>query len=473
MVRATSTTTTATSSRALILLVASAFFMENLDGTVIATALPQMGIDFHASAIDVSLGMTVYLLTLGILIPISGWVADRFGARRVFTSAIALFTFASLLCSLSGSLTQFITWRILQGVGGALMVPVGRLVVLRATDKTELIRALTSLTWPGLIAPVLGPPLGGFLTTYASWRWIFFLNIPLGLAGIAGSAILLRHYNETVRRPLDVLGFLLSGSALALLLYGADLAGQTNFSTSSLACLVAGTTIGVAAVRHLLRHPHPLVDLSLLRIPSFAVTAWAGSLFRVVITVAPFLLALMFQIAMGFDAFTSGLLVLGIFAGNLAMKLVTAKILHRYGFRVVLLTNGLLLVASTLMCGFITRGTSVWTIGAILFLAGSARSMQLSALTALAFADVDAQRMSSASTLMSAIVQLSLGLGVAVGALVLSIAVTVGHGAIGQPGLGDFRMAFVFTAMLGLIAVGLATTLDRNAGSSMRSDRSR
>jgi EmrB/QacA subfamily drug resistance transporter len=456
MVRATSTTTTATSSRALILLVASAFFMENLDGTVIATALPQMGIDFHASAIDVSLGMTVYLLTLGILIPISGWVADRFGARRVFTSAIALFTFASLLCSLSGSLTQFITWRILQGVGGALMVPVGRLVVLRATDKTELIRALTSLTWPGLIAPVLGPPLGGFLTTYASWRWIFFLNIPLGLAGIAGSAILLRHYNETVRRPLDVLGFLLSGSALALLLYGADLAGQTNFSTSSLACLVAGTTIGVAAVRHLLRHPHPLVDLSLLRIPSFAVTAWAGSLFRVVITVAPFLLALMFQIAMGFDAFTSGLLVLGIFAGNLAMKLVTAKILHRYGFRVVLLTNGL-----------------VWTIGAILFLAGSARSMQLSALTALAFADVDAQRMSSASTLMSAIVQLSLGLGVAVGALVLSIAVTVGHGAIGQPGLGDFRMAFVFTAMLGLIAVGLATTLDRNAGSSMRSDRSR
>jgi EmrB/QacA subfamily drug resistance transporter len=459
------------SSKALIFLVASAFFMENLDGTVIATALPQMGLDFHASAIDVSLGMTVYLLTLGILIPISGWVADRFGARLVFTSAIAIFTVASLLCSLSGSLPQFIAWRILQGIGGALMVPVGRLLVLRTTDKSQLIRALTSLTWPGLIAPVLGPPLGGFLTTYASWRWIFFLNIPLGLAGIAGSAILLRHYNETSKRPLDVLGFVLSGSALALLMYGADLAGQTGSVRTALACIAAGAAIGVAAVRHLRRHPHPLVDLSLLRIPSFAVSVWAGSIFRIVISVAPLLLALMFQIAMGLDAFVSGLLVLAIFAGNLLMKILIPSMLERSGFRVVILANGLLLVLSTAMCAFITLTTPIWLIAAILFLGGASRSIQMSAFTTLSFADVDSVRMSSASSLMSAIVQLASGMGIAVGALMLSVAVVVGDGVASKPNVADFQLAFVLTAALGLVGVGLALRLERNVGAAMRSGR--
>ena len=285
--------------------------MENLDGTVIATAMPQMARSFGASPVDLNIGMTAYLLALAVFIPISGWLADRFGARRVFAGAIGLFTASSVLCGLSNGLWEFTAARVLQGLGGAMMVPVGRLVVLRTTAKQDLLRSIAYITWPGLAAPILGPPVGGFITTYASWRWIFLLNVPLGLLGVVLAHWLIPNSRSSQKRPFDWIGFILISAACVSLMYGLDLIGRHEIHrlTTGL-LLVCSLALGVAAVWHVRRHPHPLIDLSSLRVPTFAVTIWGGSLFRIAIGATPFLLPLMFQIGFGMNAFTSGLLVL-------------------------------------------------------------------------------------------------------------------------------------------------------------------
>src|SRR6202158_2030489 len=223
-------------STTISILVAAAFFMENLDGTVIATALPDMGKSFHVSPVDLNIGITAYLLMLAVFIPISGWVADRVGARSVFVSAIAIFTVSSILCGLSNGIVTFTAARIIQGIGGAMMVPVGRLVVLRTTEKHNLIDAITFITWPGLIAPVVGPPVGGFITTYASWHWIFFLNVPLGIIGMALSSRIIPNLKEDHVKPFDWIGFVLCGTACVTFMYGLELIGRQNtqWSTASL-----------------------------------------------------------------------------------------------------------------------------------------------------------------------------------------------------------------------------------------------
>src|ERR1700722_14634530 len=228
-------------SKTISILVAAAFFMENLDGTVIATALPQMGKSFHVSPVDLNIGMTAYLLMLAVFIPISGWVADRIGARTVFVSAIAIFTASSILCGLSNGIVTFTGARIIQGIGGAMMVPVGRLVVLRTTEKHNLIDAITFITWPGLIAPVLGPPLGGFITTYASWHWIFFLNVPIGLVDMAVVLLLMQNFRDAERRPFDIVGSITSGLCPATVMYGLTLLGrETGEWAQGLGLMVAG-----------------------------------------------------------------------------------------------------------------------------------------------------------------------------------------------------------------------------------------
>ncbi len=252
----------------IALLVASAFFMENLDGTVIATALPQMARSFDVAPVDLSFGMSAYLLTLAVFIPISGWAADRFGSRTVFASAIAVFTASSILCGLSDGLWTFTAARVVQGIGGAMMVPVGRLVVLRSTEKANLMRAIATITWPGLVAPILGPPLGGFITEYANWRWIFLLNLPLGLIGLGLSFWLIPNLRETHGRPFDGRGFLLSGSACVAVMYGMELIGQRSSNLLWAACAIGiGALLAVAAVRHMRRKEHPLLDLGAARIP--------------------------------------------------------------------------------------------------------------------------------------------------------------------------------------------------------------
>ena len=453
---------------AVALLVAGTFFMESLDATVITPAIPQMARSFAVRPVDLNSGVSAYMLTLGIFIPVSGWVADRFGARKVFAAAISVFTLASLVCGLAQTLPEFVLVRILQGIGGAMMVPVGRLVVLRVTPKDRLIQAIATLTWPALVAPVLGPPLGGLIADQAGWRWIFYLNLPLGLIAFAVALALIPDSRSESRLPFDWVGFLLAGSALFCLLYVAELLGRPEIAWLEAAALaVAGLVLLAIGVRHLKRVARPVVDLSSLRAPTFAVTIWGGSLFRMGLSAIPFLLPVMFQIGFGYDAFEAGTMLMAVFVGNLVMKPMTTPVLRRFGFRPVLVVNGLLNAAAIASCAVITKDMSMPTICAILFVGGMTRSMQFTALNTLAFADIPEKAMSAANTLFSAAFQLATGLGVALGAIAWRIGEVVGTPVV-SPAL-PFRIAFLLVATVALIGVWDSAMLDPAAGERVSS----
>jgi EmrB/QacA subfamily drug resistance transporter len=459
-------TRSAGGSTLTVMLVAAAFFMENLDGTIIATALPQMARSFGVLPVDLGIGITAYLLTLAVFIPVSGWVADRFGVRTVFTSAIAVFTAASALCGMTDGLVSFTAARVAQGIGGSMMVPVGRLAVLRATRKEDLMRAISVITWPGLVAPVIGPPLGGFITTYASWRWIFYLNVPLGLIGIALSLRFIANTRETAKRPFDGLGFVLCGIACTTLLYATELIGEMNTPwRETLLLLAIGAISGIAAYAHLRRARDPIVDLSAFGVKTFAVANGGGSLFRISISAVPFLLPLMFQLGFGLDAFMSGLLTLAVFAGNLSMKVVTTPVMRRFGFRNVLVVNGAFAAATLAAMAMLRPATPYIAIIALLFVSGLSRSLQFTALNTLSFADTPKSNMSSASTLNSALTQVMMGVGVAYGALALRAAAWLHGQKAGSLTTADFGTAFLFVAALGLAAIFDALSLAPDAGS--------
>lgn len=447
-------------------LVSFTFFMENLDATVIATALPQMALSFGREPVDLNLGISAYLLAIAVGIPVSGWIAERFGPRPVFTLAIGVFTLASLLCGMALSLEHFIAARILQGLGGALMVPVGRLVVLQVTEKHELVRAIALITWPGLVAPVLGPPLGGLITTYADWRWIFYLNLPLGLIALLLAWRLVPADLPTQRHPLDWRGFLLLGGACVAFMWGVERLGQNHGSLgANLAWMGIGLILGTKAVRHMTRIERPLIDFGTLRIPTYRAAILGGGLFRVTIATAPFLLPLLFQLAFGLDAFQAGLLLLALFAGNLAAKPFTTATMRRFGLRTILTVNGLLSAFSLLACGLLTPDWPLPAILLLLFFSGVFRSLQFTASNALAFADIPKSRLSHASTLFSTNFQLAMGLGVAIAALLLRASMDW-HGHL-DPQLADFRLAFCIVAVLGILSTLDAFRLARNAGDSV------
>ena len=450
-------------------LVAGAFFMEMLDGTVVISAMPQMADSFGVHPVDLNIGISAYLLTLAILIPASGWVSERWGARAVFGTAVVVFTVASVLCGLSVNLWTFTAARVLQGVGGAMMVPVGRLIVLRNTPKLDLMRAIATITWPGLAAPVLGPPIGGFLATYASWHWIFFLNLPLGIVAFLLTLRLIPSGKPDGAKPFDFIGFVLTGAACFGIMYGLDLISRQD-SSMPLASIVlaASVGIGVAAVLYAKRTEHPLVDFWALRIRSFAVTIWGGSLFRVAIGAVPFLLPLMFQLGFGLDAFQAGLLVLAVFAGNITMKPFTTAVLRRFSFRRVLLTNGLLNAGVIFACALLTPATPTPVVCALLFAGGLTRSMQFTALNTIAFVDVPEARMSGANTLFNVAQQMSMGLGIGVGAVALRLAGLFNPGKGGAMPLIDFQVAFFVIGAIALIALLDVVGLHSNAGDEIR-----
>jgi EmrB/QacA subfamily drug resistance transporter len=453
----------------VIILVAATFFMENLDGTIITTALPSMAKDFGVSAVDVASGMTSYLLTLAVLIPVSGWFSDRFGARRIFTLAIAIFTGASILCGLSDSLPMFIFARVLQGVGGALMVPVGRTVVLRGTPKEGVIRAIALITWPGLVAPVVGPAIGGFITTYASWHWIFFINVPLGLIGILMSLYLLEPEKEIQHKPFDYVGFILGGLALSTLIYGLEL--SHHLEKNYIMVLATMGVFGFStyfAYHHLRKCDHPLVDLKLLDIPTFSVSIEAGLFFRSTLAAIPFLMPLLFQLQFGMDPFAAGLMVLSIFIGNLAMKAVTSPILHRFGFKRVMIINGVLSILSIIACIFIDPNMPISIIVAILFLNGIFRSMQFTSINTIGFADLAPGQISSASAITSASMQLGNTLGVALASLGLIVAHNLGDTQTSSLSLQDFQMSLAFIAFISFMGLVCLFRLPSNAGESIR-----
>ena len=457
----------------IALIVACAFFMEMLDGSVIATALPQMAQSFHENPVNLSIGMSAYLLTLAIFIPSSGWMADRCGSKTIFLSAIVIFTAASVLCGLSNTLLEFTAARIVQGIGGAMMVPVGRLVVLRSSDKSNLVNLIQFVTVPGLVAPVLGPPIGGFITTFSSWRWIFFLNIPIGIVGLALVVTFMVNHKAETRRAFDTLGFILTGAGLASLLFGLDQLGRPSFDSAVTSVLIGGgAVVCVLAFLHLRRAPHPLVDLSLFRIPTFALTTlFAGTGFRIVIGTTPFLWPLMFQVGFGMSPLASGALIIACAGGDLGMKLFARRILRRFGFRQTLIYNGLLVALAVLACAAFGAATPVAVIAAVLFVIGLFRSVQFGAFNALTYVDIPPEKMSAASSLASTIQQMSFGLGVAFGALALHLAALWnGHGTQGFT-VADFRVAFIAAAALAAGAAFAFTRLDPNAGAEASGHR--
>jgi EmrB/QacA subfamily drug resistance transporter len=449
---------------ATALLVAAAFFMENLDATVIGTSLPTMASDFGIVPAHLSVGVSAYLVALTVFIPISGWAADRFGARRMFLSAIVVFTGASILCALTDGLWSFTAARILQGVGGAMMVPVGRLVVLRDTPKEDMVRMIAILTWPALVAPVLGPPIGGWISTHWSWRWIFLLNVPLGLAALVGAWILIRS-GEAKRPPFDTLGFILTGLGIGLALAGIEGLSRTDLSRAiSFGMLLAGVASLALSSVHLRRAAHPLLGLAPLKIATFRVTVLGGSLFRTTISSAPFLLPLMFQLALGYSAVQAGALLLWLFAGNLCMKPATSWIMNRFGFRNVLIGNGLLVAAGFAACSFLTAETPYWLVCALLMATGMTRSMQFTAMNTIGFSDVPQPQMRDATTLFSVMQQMNAGMGIAVGALALSVAEILNGSPPGFASIQDFRIAFWIVAGLALLAIIDSVALPPGAG---------
>jgi EmrB/QacA subfamily drug resistance transporter len=461
----------ASHNRWLVWLVAGAFFMELLDSTVIATALPQMAQSFHTAPIHLSAGVSAYMLALAVFIPLSGWLADRFGPRQVFGGALLLFTFASILCSVSTSLWFFVAARLLQGFAGAMMVPVGRMVVLRSTPKDRLVTAIATLTWPALGAPVLGPPLGAFITTHWSWHWIFLLNVPLGVLGF-GLTLWLVDGAPGGRRSFDTMGFVLSGLGCSALMYACDLASKTPFDGLQVGGAgLMGAAALIAAVLHLRRARNPLVDLAALRIPTFAVAMRGGLLFRMAINSAPFLLPLMFQLAFGYDATTAGLLLLALFAGNICMKPATTPLMRTWGFRTVLLVNGWSVVAGFILCMMLTPTTPHIVTMLVLFFTGLSRSMQFTGFSTFSFCDVPPERMSGASTLSSILLQMSAGLGVALGAVLIRV------GSICFPAEGHaisataFRLAFLGMAVISAIGLLDLLPLPRNAGAAVSGHR--
>ena len=446
-------------------IVSFAFFMESLDSTVIVTALPQMARSFGSSSVQLSLGISAYMLTLAVMIPASGWIADRFGPRRVFCCAIGIFTVASMICGMSDSLWEFVGARVLQGIGGAMMSPVGRIVVLRATEKVDLVRILNFISAPGLIGPILGPPVGGFLVTYASWRWIFYLNVPFGIAGILMASYFIRNIDDVARRPFDMTGFLLNGCAMISLMYGLEVIGAPGSDWRiGVAMVIAGLAVGVVAARHALHAEHPLVDLRALKVKTYAVVNSGGSLFRMAMSAPVFLMPLFFQVGLGMSAFASGMLILAHASGDLGIKVITRRTLRYFGFRTVLIGSSVLFTCFVLACAMFTANTPAVVILAVLFAGGCVRSLQMTSLGSLQFADIPPGEITGASTLSGVNQQLIRGIGVAIAAVVLNLAIAARGGQAGIPTVVDFRIGFLVVAVVGLSSVLWYWPLDRGIG---------
>jgi EmrB/QacA subfamily drug resistance transporter len=445
------------------LIVACALFMENLDGTVISTSLPAIARDLQEDPISLKLALTSYLLSLAIFIPASGWAADKFGARTIFRGAIVVFTLGSVLCGLSSSLTGFVAARVVQGFGGAMMVPVGRLVLLRSTERKDLVRAMAYLMVPALIGPVAGPPVGGFITTYFHWRWIFFINVPIGLAGFILVSLFIENIRAEKAWPLDIKGFLLSGAGLSLLIFGLTVAGR-GFVTREItfALIGSGGLFLVLYALHARATEFPLLDLRLLKIPTYRASLIGGSLFRVGIGAVPLILPLMLQVGFGLNAFQSGSVTFVAAAGAMLMKTTAEPILHRFGFRNVLVFNAILSSAFLASYGFFTPLTPIVLMMGLLLLGGFFRSLEFTSLNVIAYADLDPAMISRATSFSAVAQQLSLSLGVALGAGVLEIARQArGETAIA---LADFQWAFIAVALVSALSALSFLRLPADAG---------
>jgi EmrB/QacA subfamily drug resistance transporter len=452
--------------RIVPLIVATALFMENMDSTVIATSLPAIAKDIGTDPLALKLAVTSYLLSLAIFIPASGWTADRFGARTVFRAAIAAFMLGSIGCALSSSLTDFVIARIVQGMGGAMMTPVGRMVLVRSISRRELVGAMAWVSTPALIGPVLGPPVGGFITTYATWHWIFLINLPIGLLGIVLATFFIPDLRAAERERFDVTGMVLAGLGIAGVAFGLSVLGLNFVPFSVVAALVIGGACFIAAyLVHARRTAVPALDLSLFRLRTFYAAAIGGFIFRLGIGAFPFLLPLMLQIGFGMSPFQSGSITFATALGAMGMKTATTTLLRRFGFRTTLIVNSLISAAFLGVCATFTPATPTALLVILLFLGGFFRSLQFTAINSIAYAEVEPERVSRATALMSVGQQLSISAGVAVGALAVDlIAQWHGHAKLTA---ADFAPAFLVVAAISATSVIIFSRLPVDAGAEM------
>ena len=453
-------------TRLTALIVACALFMQTLDGTIVATALPTMARDFGADPVRMNVALTSYLLSLAVFIPASGWMADRYGARQVFRAAIAVFTVGSVLCGRAETLPFLVAARILQGVGGAMMVPVGRLLLLRTADKSEVVGAMAWLSMPALFGPILGPPVGGFIVTYFSWRWVFDINVPIGLLGIVLVTKFAPDYRDDAVPKLDGWGLLWSGLALALLMTGTEVGGRGMVDPWVGRAVIGGGLFFTAVYfLHARRHPAPLLDLTLFRVPTFLVSVLSGTLFRVGVGAIPFLLPLLLQIGFGYTPAESGLVTFTSSAGALIMKPAAMSALRWFGFRDTLLVNAIVASLLLIACAWFTPQTPLFWIYVILLTGGFFRSLQFTAYNSVAYADVPRERMSAATSLYATIQLISLTMGVTVSAAVIDMAMQLWNHP--HPGVPEFAAAFAVVGVISLVAAPAALLMPRNAAQDM------
>jgi EmrB/QacA subfamily drug resistance transporter len=452
--------------RIVPLIIAVALFMENMDSTVIATSLPAIAADIGSNPLALKLAVTSYLLSLAIFIPASGWTADRFGARTVFRAAIAVFVLGSIGCALSSSLTGFVIARIVQGMGGAMMSPVGRMVLVRSISKRELVSAMAWVTAPALIGPMIGPPVGGFITTFASWHWIFIINVPIGLLGIALATRFIEDVRAENHERFDVVGMVLAGLGIAGVAFGLSILGLNFLPWTLVVALVTGGAFFIAAyLVHARRTPIPALDLTLFRLPTFRASVLGGFVFRLGIGALPFLLPLMLQVGFGMTPFQSGLITFASAVGAMGMKMAAATVLKRYGFRTILVINSLVSAVFLAACAAFTQTTPVAAMLALLLVGGFFRSLQFTSINTIAYAEVENARVSRATALISVGQQLSISAGIAIGALAVELSVQFrGDGTLQA---ADFPPAFLAVAVISAISVLIFVRLPADAGAEL------
>jgi EmrB/QacA subfamily drug resistance transporter len=449
--------------RLIPLIVATALFMENMDSTVIATSLPAIAADIGTSPLTLKLAITSYLLSLAVFIPASGWTADRFGPRMVFSIAVAVFMAGSIGCAMSGSVTDFVIARILQGLGGAMMTPVGRLVLLRSIDKSALVNAMAWVTVPALIGPVVGPPLGGFITTYFSWHWIFLINIPIGLLGIFMAMRFIDPIKSENPERFDLMGMVLAGVGLAGIAFGLSVAGLNLLPWSVVGSLVAIGAISMTLyVIHSRKVASPVLDFSMLRLPTLRASIVGGFMFRLGIGSLPFLLPLLMQVGFGLSPFHSGLVTFSSAVGAMGMKTLAARIIRTFGFRNMMTVNAIISSIFLGACALFTVGTPLLLIAIILVVGGFFRSLQFTAINTVAYAEVEPAQMSRATTLVSVNQQLAVSAGVAVGAFSVESTMLIHH--VHELTADLFAPAFLVVSVISAVSAYFFWQMPDDAG---------
>jgi EmrB/QacA subfamily drug resistance transporter len=458
--------TVAPTSRFLPTTMATALFMDLLDTAALGSALPTMAKEFHTGALHLKLALTSYLMTMAILVPASGWLADRYGARRVFVNAIKVYVLGSLCCGLSNSVGELVAARILQGIGGAMMTPVARLIVVASTPRERLVHAMNAFTLPAIIGPLMGPPLAGALLEFASWRWIFFINIPVGLLGIAAVLRIVPQLRHRHPGPFDGFGFATAAVGIVTLILLSESVGSDLLSPHARMLVAAAATAAwIAFVRHALRAQAPMLDLRLLTKSTYRASMLGGSLLRLGIGATPFLLPLLLQTGLGWSPLKAGMVIATMTIGSMVARFGGTYVIRVIGFRSALIGTAMLTAVFTAAPALFNADSSLLFVLASILAVGFFRAAHYVASSAIAFADVASDEVSRASTLSTVIQQISLSIGISLAGVTLFLSA----GATNTFTPQQFILPFVSLGIVTLAAVPIYAQLDAQAGAHMRS----